>query len=510
MKIEDAIEKMSKSYIERIVKSFTNDRYVKDEEGYKKQLLTNIDHLSKPETIKGRIDEYLSGSKDSYQQGLLINFILTTLLACNDYQDDLGGIIKQITKAEKEIIKKSTQDDYFKHIPEKNYEVFKTILEAALEDETISEDELHLIERVRSKISIHRKDQYLIQAKLKHFPKKGNKIHDHEEITAGLTDLQKCGVVFYCNKIGNQPFVIPEEMVKGVKKYLGIELVDQKFSELLDILSMIELKVISDHLGIKSSGKKDEIITRIINTGIKPSEALKQFDNAKITSICRSLPDVKVSGKYDEKIKRIIQYFDQLLNINVDQIKDINEIYYSFYEQLASLDMQNLIGKKIVKNEKDAANAFEHATNYLFEKKLNHKVVMQKGTDHSDGCLEFDNGELLLWDNKALMKGAYSFPASHVRQFKKYIRDSKVKGRRVNCFLIVVPDFQDDIQLTCEKLKYESGSDTDISIISAANLKWLAEEWTKNYNAKKINLQVFNKSGTLSKSGLKSRIKMFN
>ena len=511
MEIEDAIDKMSKSYLEKAVKSFTSDKYVKaDEDGYRLQLLNNIDHLSKPETIEDRISDYLKESKDPYQKSMLISFILTTLLSCNEYQAELDEIIKQITKTERQFIKKSYNPDNFKHISITNLEIMKAILEAAFEDDSISEDELHLIEKVRSKLSIHRRDLYLIQGLLGNFPQKGNTIHSPEAILTGLNDLQKCGIIFYCNKLIGQPYVIPLELIPGVKNYLGIELVDEKFCDLLDTFSLPELRIISDFLEIKGAGLKDEIIDRIVATGVKPSEVLLLFDNTAITEMCRQLPEVKVSGKIEEKIQRVINYYDQLLNITVDKAKDKEEIYYSFYEQLANLDMPNLMGKKIVKNEKDAANAFELATTYLFEKKLNYPTKKQKGTDHSDGCLEFENGEFMLWDNKALMSEKYFFMNAHITQFKRYIRDAKVHGRRVNCFMVVVPDYEDSASLQAEKLKYESGSDTDVSLITASTLKWLAEEWSKEFKEKKINLQVFNKTGLISKSELKARLKLFN
>jgi hypothetical protein len=80
----------------------------------------------------------------------------------------------------------------------------------------------------------------------------------------------------------------------------------------------------------------------------------------------------------------------------------------------------------------------------------------------------------------------------------------------VSCFLIIVPDFDESAKENALKLKYESGSDTDISIISAENLKFIAEEWTKNKkNQKDFNLQVFNTTGLLTREETKNRMKLF-
>ncbi|MFW5895382.1 MAG: hypothetical protein ACOCT9_01430 [archaeon] len=511
MKIEDIIDKMSKSFLERIVKSFTNEIYTKDEKGYRNQISSNIDFLSNTEKIKERLSKYIKDSKNPYFNGLLVNFILKTLLSKNQYKASQEEIIENIQKSEQEIIQKSKSQENLKHIDDKSMEIFETILAVALEDNIITDDELNLINKVRKKLSIQEKDQYLIQAKLNKFPQKNNVIHEPSQINQGLNDLQKCGIIFYCNKLDEPIFVLPDELIEGVKSYLGVELIEDKFNDLLEILTKNELSQILDDLQLLQSGTKEDLINRVLMTGIKPSEVLDSLTTTRLTEICKKLPDVKSSGTKEEKISQIIKYFDELVNIDIGQSEDKREVYYKFFEQLAKKDMANLIGKKIVKHERDVELAFERATNYLFEKKLNHQVIKQEGTEHSDGCIKFrKNGELLMWDNKTKMQDKYKFPNSHLKQFKRYIRDANNKGKRVSCFLVIVPEFDEKANENAERLKYESGIDTDVAIISAENLKWIAEEWSKNKKEESFNLQVFNKTGLLTKDVLKSRIKLFS
>ncbi len=511
MKIEDIIDKMSKSYLERIVKSFTNEIYTKDEKGYRNQISSNIDFLSNKEKIKERLIKYIKDSKNPYFNGLLINLMLKTLLSKNQYKATQEEIIETIKKSEQEIIRKSKSKESLKHIDDKSLEIFETLLSAALEDNIITDDELHLINKVRNKLSIQEKDQYLIQAKLNKFPQKDNIIHEPGQINQGLNDLQKCGIIFYCNKLDEPTYVLPDELIEGVKSYLGVELIEDKFIDLLEILTKSELSQILDNLKLLQSGTKEELINRVLMTGIKPSEVLNSLPTTRLSEICKKLPDVKSSGTKEEKIFQIIKYFDDLVNIDIGQTDDKREGYYKFFELLARKDMANLIGKKIVKHERDVELAFERATNYLFEKKLNHQIIKQKGTEHSDGCIKFGkNGELLMWDNKTKMYDKYDFPNSHLRQFRRYIRDAGNNGKRVSCFLVIVPDFDEKANENAERLKYESGMDTDVAIISAANLKWIAEVWSKNKREESFNLQIFNKTGLLTKDVIKSRLKIFS
>lgn len=510
MKIESILDKMSKSYLANIVKSFTDENYTKDIEGYKKQILGNIDHISKPETVRGNLKKFLSNSKDPYTDGLLIRFLLITLLDSPDFAASEQPIHEKVAELEGSIIEKSKKKESFNHIETSALEVFEVLLDAALEDDNISDDELNLIKKVRVKLGISENDQFMIQATMNHFPQDNNELHTIQQMNKALNELQKCGVVFYVNQLEGSPYVIPDELKKGVKKFLGIELLDDKHKELLEVFTLPEIKAILSKLKLKTSGKKDELIERIVITGILPSETLNSLSNDRLTEICKSLPDLKSSGSKDSKIERIIEHFDSLVTMDLTESENVKETYFNIFEQLANLDMPNLLKLDSIKSQKDAENAFEKATEYIFEDILKASLVNQEGNEHADGCLKFENGELLLWDNKALMNDKeYDFPQAHVNQFRKYIQAAHFKQTRVNCFLVIVPKYKESCKINSYMLKKESGTDTDVAIISASNLKWIADEWIKYGKGAPLNLEVFNFTGLLNKDELKIRLKMF-
>lgn len=76
--------------------------------------------------------------------------------------------------------------------------------------------------------------------------------------------------------------------------------------------------------------------------------------------------------------------------------------------------------------------------------------------------------------------------------------------------LVIVPEFEESANDNAERLKFQSGVDTDVAIISAKNLKWIADEWSKNNENNQFNLNIFNKTGVLTKDILKSRMKLFS
>ncbi len=512
MKIEEAVEYMSLMYLERILKSFTQDYpSKKNEEEYREIIKNNIDTLSDTENISDRLNDYFSNvNKDPYSNKLLYNFILRSVLSQPNSFSTKDEIIQHVVKAEKNIIKLSKDSDSFKHLSQKSIDIYSTILETALEDEVISNEELALLAKLRKKLSISEKDQYLIQAKLGLFPAKENNVHTSSEITEIIDDLQKCGILFYCNQYENgstKVFTIPEEMVNGVKASLGVELIEDKYQLLLNKLQKKQLKKALKERNLNLYGTKDELIERIIHAGIKPSETLECLTSNELSDICSKISSLNVSGTKNEKINRLINYYSKLI---IKEYKEENtgQKYYEYLEQLAKRDLDNLLGNNIIKDPDYIDLAFEEGTKYLFKEMLNHKLVDFEGSEHADGAVYFQNdSSLLLWDNKSKKNGnAYKFPDSHLRQFRRYIRNEAGKGKRVNCFLIITADIDQSAERNAVKLKAESGVDTDIALITAENLKLVAENWTKYTSNDVFNLHVFNTTGILSWESLRERM----
>lgn len=513
MKIEEAVEYMSLMYLERILKSFTQDYpSKKNEEEYREIIKSNVDTLSDSDKIEKRLEEYFSNvNKDPYSNKLLYNFILRSILSKPEFYSTKDEIIEDVIEAEKNIIKASKESDSFKHLSDRSIEIYSAILETALEDEVISRNELALLSRLRKKLAISEKDQYLIQAKLNLFPVKDNNVHSASEINEIIDDLQKCGILFYCNQYedGDEKiFLIPEEMVAGVKDALGIELIVDKYELLLQKLQKDHLRKTLEERNLALSGTKDELTERIIRAGVKPSESLQYLTTNELSEICSKIPSLKVSGKKDEKIQRLIDYYSKLVIKDYAE-EDTAQKFYQYLEQLAVRDLDNLLGNNIIKDYDQIDLAFEEGTKYLFKEILRHELVEFDGNEHADGGVIFQNdSSLLLWDNKSKKDGTpYIFPDKHLRQFRRYIRNEAGKGKRVNCFLIISAKIDPKAERNAVKLKAESGVDTDIALITAENLKRVAESWEKYSARESFNLHVFNTTGILDWESLRERMK---
>jgi hypothetical protein len=515
MKVLEAAEYMSTMFLERIVKSFAGDFPKRDEEAYKNELKNNQELLADPAHVKERFETVFNKADDPYSEQLLLKFLLRSLLGKPDNWGNEDDLVNDVLEAEKQILADAQEQESFKHLDKEAYDVFRAVLEVALEDQVITRDEMRLLEKLRSKLSINEKDQFLIQANLELFPAPGNELHTRKSIKEGLDDLQKAGVVFHCNRPENNkdPFyIIPEEIAPALRDILGHEMMENKYGLLLNRLKQNDLKTILKSANFLTSGSKDEQIERIIRVGIQPSQALNTLNNEDLEDFCDKLPGIKKSGSKEDRINRIIDYFNNLeIKDTSKEATDPRMSYYDYFEQLAKRDMQNLLPNGVVQKDRDIDNAFEEATRYLFEHKFNLELLQMEGSEHCDGCTRFnDQGELFLWDNKSKLEtDHYKFPDKHFRQFRRYIRNEQQDGNRVTCFLIVAPSIDPEAENNAIKLKSESGVDCDVSLISAEDLKMVAENWAKRSDQAYFDLNVFKTTGILDRETLHKRMKVF-
>ena len=247
MRIIEAIDMMSSSYLERVIKSFTVEYPKKDEEGYREEIQNNIEALRNDEQVRKRFQNTFIQTGEPYSNKILAALTIKSLLSREDYRAGENDIIQFVQEEETKVLASAENTAALKHLPENSETIFRAVLEAALEDNSISKDEMALIKRLRQKLQINEKDQYIILARLRHFPNSKNEPHSLSEIKASLSELQKCGLIFYCNQpTGEQEkfFVVPEEVAPALKKLLNIELMEDKYSLLLNTFTTEQLKTV--------------------------------------------------------------------------------------------------------------------------------------------------------------------------------------------------------------------------------------------------------------------------
>lgn len=501
MKVAEAVEHMTVAYLRKIIDSFTKDFPKPEEERAREIVVQNTDELTDPE----RIERQLSVAERPYSTRILHHNLLEALLNRPERMATEESIVEDVIALERQVLAEAEDPESLEYEDASSLNTLRAVLSVAVEDDELSSDEFSLLERLRRKLSVHERSKRILLAQLDHFPRAGNEVHSPSELTGALNDLQRLGVLFYCNRLDGGVFVVPEELVPGVKSALGIELSKKPWRLLLENLTVHHLSTILRAHGLPGGGLKEERIERVMHAGIQPSEALDALTSSELYDILDGLAGAAVSGTKQERIQRIIDYFVHLVIKDVPEEASPAETYYEYLVELAHRDRESLLANEVISKDRDMDAAFEEGTRFLFEERLGLRLLQMSGSDHPDGALELGNGDLLMWDTKS-KEDVYRFPRSHIRQFKRYIRDS---GRRVSVFLVIVPDVESDAESRAGLLKAQSGHDTDVPIITAEDLKWLSEEWREYTSASDFDPEVFNTTGVLSRGELEQRMKLF-
>jgi len=501
MFLEDILPKMSKLYLGRIVDSFLKDVHMESEEEMRAVILKNIDEFQNKERVK----KVLNFHDETRDISLLNEMVLMSLMEKEGYLLSETELYKEIEEMQKAILVQSADDDYLtRFIPEKTKRIYSAVLEEAWKkDESLNEYEINILEVLRNELELTKREHYLLESRIGRFPKKDNKLHTNHEIGRSLINLQARGLILRYRE-DTTYYIIPKDIARILRYEMGGELRNEVYKTFLNDLNVKQLREILNNLDFNISGRKDEIVDRIIEYEILPSTALKVFSSVELSDILRGLEGVKISGTKKEKIQNIIDYYEMLSSTTTSDITDERARLYDFYEELASRDYKTLRVNKLIDKDINIDNYFEDATSYIFEKKFGINLLPMEGTRHADGKIKFSEQEVILWDNKSTEK-PYTFPENHFNQFLRYIRSEK---ERVTLFLIIVHDYTTEAIAQAQKLKAFSEEDTDVALIKASDLVYVAEQW-KSYSDQKhpaFNLQVFNMTGELTRSMLLSRM----
>ncbi len=422
-------------------------------------------------------------------------------------QDDFLSANKDTEAAilsyEKTIIDESNDFDLNKI--SKDQALFKFMLDTAwTHNNDISIDEKNLIEALRNYLSITNREQHILEAKSGRFPNLENIIHTYDDIENTRRILQSRGlIVSIKNSDGVMCDMIPEDIAAQIRKYYDIEIRNFGYEKLIEYVIKKTKKQYLIDIVNKASKNYEKANIEISNNptvaelkdvifrSIKPSNLIAGFSandgmNVEmLTAWCGEL-GLNISGSKKVLIDRILSYYDSIRKIEL-RTDDEREEYYSVFIELAKRDLKFLRNNKIIEKDLQCEHYFESATNYIFEKILLNKPLTLTGTEHPDGKLSYKD-KYIMWDNKS--KETPVNLKDHIQQFDRYIKSS---DKEVVVFMVIAPDFTEQSIQEC--VDYSLNNDTQILLITAEELKSVAEKWQNNHNGEIFNLGYFKQNG---------------
>lgn len=471
-------------------------------EEIKEFLLKTAQQYTSYDNISTRLDEI------KLDENRAVRIIAPILL--RDYlldQDDFISPCKDTDSAilnyEKTIVDESNNFDFNKMTDD--IALFKYMLDTAWSlNNDVSVDEKNLLDALRQYLSISIREQHILEAKAGRFPTLENNLHSLDDIDSARKVLQAKGLLMAVkNSDGAMCDIVPEDIAMQIRKYFNIEMRTYGYEKMIDYVvkktnKQYLIDIVSKASQNTSKGKiqmsnnptinelKDVILKSVRPTnligGFSPRDGM---DIDVIRKWCEEL-GLMVSGVKVTLIERILNYYDNMRKIEV-KTEDEREKLIAFYTQLASRDLKFLRSNNIIDKDLQCEHLFEDATDYLFEKMLLNKPLTLTGTDHPDGKLSFKD-KYVMWDNKS--KESAVNLKDHIQQFDRYIKTS---DKDVVVFMVIAPEFT--AQSVQECVDYSLNNDTQILLITAEELRTVAETWAKKHKGEIFNLGYFKQNG---------------
>lgn len=486
----------------RIASAYVADYRRLELEEIKSFLIKTAKQYTSYENISNRLEEI------KLDNNRAVRIIAPILL--RDYlldQDDFISPCKETDSAilnyEKSVIDESNNYDINKI--SKDLALFKYMLDTAWSlNNDISVDEKNLLESLRNYLSITIREQQILEARSGRFPNLENVLHTFSDIEDARKSLQAKGlIVCIRNSEGVMCDMIPDDIAMEIRNYYKIEIRSYGYEKLVDYVVkktrkqyLIDILTKAGKYYKKATAENvtnltvNELKSVIIRT-IQPSNLLGGFSandgmNVEgLSSWCSEL-GLSVSGTKKILIDRILQYYDSVRRIEL-KTEDSREKLVSVYSELAKRDLKFLRANDIIAKDLQCEHYFEDATNYIFEKMLLNKPLTLTGTDHPDGKLSFKD-KYIMWDNKS--KETPVNLKEHIQQFDRYIKSS---DKDVVVFMVIAPEFTSQSVQEC--VDYSLNNDTQILLITADELKTVAELWNKKHNGQIFNLGYFKQNG---------------
>jgi hypothetical protein len=457
------------------------------------------------------VEKHLQLSDLPYRVHMLTKAQLRRLLNERDYSCEVDAFHGMFLQEEQQFLEWATKPTALRHLDPKVRDIYATVLEAAWED-NVNASEYRLLERLRAKLGITRRDHRIIELQLGKYPSAtGGGTHTVAEIEDGMRHLLKRGLVLRVQtKTGARSYCIAEEIASLLREILAIELTAPVYLNLLNQLPVTVLRSALEAAGQPFTGARDFLAARLVDGYVSPKAVLRQVSDDQMEKLLKVLPTVRQDGTKEIRVRNVVRYFDSLDLLAPDLAVDRSETYVSYFTELAKRSYEVLRAAKVIAKDRDVERHFEDATTTLFRDYLGYTVEAMDGSNHPDGRVTLDDPHrVILWDCKSC-ESEYSLTDRLARQFLGYAHAAAPMV--ASPLVVVAPAFSSDAVSCAVRLKVQCPPGTEIALLAAEDLLWLARMWRQRRTSKeagRLPWQVLATTGLLSRDHLEQRLRAF-
>jgi len=444
-----------------------------------------------------------------YRVHMLVRWVLRELLNTPGYVVPVDAFHEALVHEEEELIAWASNPRALQHLDKRVVEIYKTVLDAAWEDGDINTAEYNLIEKLRQKLGITRRDHRVIEAQMGRFPSKSGRAHSVEEIEGAAGHLSRHGLLLrFKGDDGARVYCVPEELGGLLRQIYGIELVAPNYRSLLAQVPVAAIRSALEEAGQPFSGTREFLAARAVDGYVSPRTVLRQLNDDQLANLLRGLPGIRQDGSKEIRVRSIVKYYDRLRVMDEPDGATDNRVssYITYYTDLARRSYDLLHATNVISRDGDIERAFEEATTALFSQYLGHTVATMAGSNHPDGRIDLDpSNRVILWDCKSC-ESPYALTERGSRQFLDYA--AATDTRVASPLLVIAPEFTPESVTVAHKLKTNCRPGTEIALVTADDLKWLAELWQKRGKGS-LPWQVLAVTGRLTRDVIEDRLRSF-
>jgi hypothetical protein len=468
---------------------------------FEQAILGELHRISTERVVRDRLTDF-ERDLDYIKRGTAERVLRLMLDAPGYVVRDEAEFIKSVVNQDALFLDYARAPTALRHLDRRIVDVYRSVLEVAWEDK-VTFDEHQLIRRLQQKLGICRRDHLVIEAC----------IGDRSPITSqdvvdALRALERHG--FLCQfKLQGQPHIlIPEEIATHLRTIFGIVLQSNAYRSLAAKLPTALIRTVLEETGQPSvSQRKDFLVDRLLDGDVPPTALLDALEDKAIDELFANFPGEKRPAMRAVKIRHLIAHFERFASVHVEPpTDDPDGAYFNYLVELGSRQYDHLRAANVIHRDQSVDRFFERAVRYAFRRFFGHPSVEFKGSAHADGGVKARNGRMALWDCKSSLT-PYALTEARCAQFLQYVQ--RESPTVVSPFLVISGGFTEDSTGRALTLKANCPPGTEVGLLSAGDLKWLAERWEREYPGKRLPLDVLAYTGILDRDTIEFRLKTF-
>ena len=457
-----------------------------------------------------RINEHLKFEDLPYRKQMLAKTAIRQLLNTPGYVDVAEEFTGKLIREENEFLDWASKPGSLRHLSTKTVDIYKAVLEAAWED-SVNASEFRLLERLRGKLGLTRRDHRVVELQLGKFPADNGASHTAKEVGEAIGHLERMGLLLKIRFDGEHMYCVPDELAGPVRNFLKIELQEPAYLNLLKNIPVTILKSALETTGQQFSGTREFLSSRLIDSYTSPKIVLKLLSDDQLRALAKRLSIPITSSAKDSVIRGIIKFYDTSTTKNSGRDVSLDEQLVGFYTELASRDYSKLRAAGIINKDGQVEKLFERATTYLVNEYLFLHTEDMDGTSHADGRATYpDKKHILLWDCKSC-EGSYALTEKTSQQFLDYA--SRITSPQAACpMMIIAPSFTKESVPEAKRLKTKCPIGTEVALIDAKIFLWLCRQWHQGHSGtdrRPIPWEVLATTGKVTEEDLKVALKSF-